>query len=79
MLIGMDNGQIQVTVKDNGPGVQPEIQDQLFEKFVTGLHLERGSGLGLAFCRMVVDAHDGDIWVESEPGHGAAFTFTLPM
>ena len=68
-----------VSVRDTGSGVPAEIQPRLFDKFVTGRVRGRGSGLGLAFCRLVVEAHGGRIWVESEPGHGADFKFTLPV
>ena len=71
--------EIVVTVRDNGPGLSPEIRGSLFQKFMTGRHSERGSGLGLAFCKLAVEAHGGRIWVDSEPGHGAAFCFTLPL
>lgn len=69
---------LRVEVRDSGPGVPSSIQDQLFQKFVTGLHEEKGSGLGLAFCRMAVEAHGGRIWLENSPGEGATFVFTLP-
>jgi signal transduction histidine kinase len=69
---------LQFAVRDTGPGVAEEIRHQLFEKFVTGSEAERGSGLGLAFCRMAVEAHGGRIWVENEPERGATFFFTLP-
>src|SRR5690606_19754903 len=59
---------MQFAVRDSGPGVAQDIRDQLFEKFVKGSEAERGSGLGLAFCRMAIEAHGGRIWVESEPG-----------
>jgi signal transduction histidine kinase len=65
-------------VTDSGPGVPPELQDKLFEKFVVGEQQERGSGLGLAFCKLAVEAHGGEIWVENVPGLGASFVFTLP-
>jgi signal transduction histidine kinase len=68
-----------VEVKDTGPGISADIREQLFEKFVTGLHAEKGSGLGLAFCRMAVEEHGGKIWVESDSGEGATFYFTLPF
>lgn len=79
--VGADvaDGHVMVRVRDTGPGVPPEIQDQLFEKFVTGKQMGRGSGLGLAFCRMAIEAHDGRIWVDSEPGKGATFSFVLPL
>lgn len=73
------DGHLMVRVSDTGPGVPPEIQDQLFEKFVTGKQMGRGSGLGLAFCRMAIEAHDGRIWMDSEPGKGATFSFILPL
>jgi signal transduction histidine kinase len=74
-----DANQVVVTVRDNGPGLPPELRGSLFQKFVTGRHSERGSGLGLAFCKLAIEAHGGRIWVESEPGHGAAFCFMLPL
>ncbi|CAG0936856.1 two-component system, NarL family, sensor histidine kinase EvgS [Thermoflexales bacterium] len=68
---------VLVSVHDTGPGIPPEIQAQLFQKFVTGSQKGRGSGLGLAFCKLVVEAHQQQIWVDSLPGQGAVFTFTL--
>jgi signal transduction histidine kinase len=67
-----------VSVKDDGAGISPDLQAHLFQKFVSGRVRGRGSGLGLAFCRLVVEAHGERIWVESTPGRGAAFHFTLP-
>jgi len=67
-----------VSVSDTGPGISPEIQDRLFQKFVTSRNKESGSGVGLAFCRLAVQAHGGRIWVESESGYGTTFKFTLP-
>ncbi len=73
-----DSRLVEVSVQDSGPGVPIEMQARLFQKFVTGRVRGRGSGLGLAFCRLVVEAHGGRIWVESETGAGATFKFTLP-
>jgi two-component system, NtrC family, sensor histidine kinase KinB len=74
-----DERQVIVSVKDSGVGLTPELQARLFQKFVTGRVRGRGSGLGLAFCRLVIEAHGGRIWVESTPGNGATFLFTLPI
>ena len=71
--------QLVVSVKDDGPGIPPDLQARLFQKFVSGRVRGRGSGLGLAFCRLVVEAHGGRIWVESTPGNGATFRFALPV
>lgn len=71
-------GEVQVVVSDTGPGIPPELHSRLFQKFVTGRIPGHGSGLGLAFCRLAVEAHGGRIWADSEPGIGATFTFALP-
>ncbi|UCC64223.1 MAG: PAS domain-containing protein, partial [Anaerolineae bacterium] len=70
---------LYVSVADTGAGISPEMQKRVFQKFVTGGREESGSGLGLAFCKLAVEAHGGRIWVESEPGQGTTFTFTLPV
>jgi signal transduction histidine kinase len=74
-----DERMLTVCVCDTGPGVPLDLQPRLFEKFVTGRSHGRGSGLGLAFCRLVLEAHGGRIWVESGAGPGAMFKFTLPI
>jgi PAS domain S-box-containing protein len=68
---------VLISVHDTGRGIPPEIQSQLFQKFVTGSQKGRGSGLGLAFCKLAVEAHGQQIWADSLPGHGTVFTFTL--
>ncbi len=68
-------------VSDTGPGIPLEAQSQLFTKFqqITPIEGRRGgTGLGLAFCRLVVEAHGGRIWVESEVGKGSTFVMALP-
>ena len=69
---------IRIDVADSGPGIPPALQRRLFQKFVAGDEEDAGSGLGLAFCKLAVEAHGGDLWVESRPGGGATFTFTVP-
>jgi NtrC-family two-component system sensor histidine kinase KinB len=71
-------------IRDDGPGIPVEYQDRIFDKFVQvtsekGEPLRKGTGIGLAFCRLAVEAHGGDIWVNSEPGKGSVFSFTLPI
>jgi signal transduction histidine kinase len=70
---------MQIWVSDTGPGIPPELQTRLFQKFVTGALPQKGSGLGLAFCRLAVEAQGGHIWVESKAGQGSTFYFTLPQ
>jgi PAS domain S-box-containing protein len=69
---------LRVMVSNEGDGIDPEVRGRLFQKFAASRHRDHGSGLGLAFCRLAVEAHGGKIWAESEPGKGAAFSFTLP-
>ncbi len=63
-------------VRDSGPGISAEIADQLFQPFVTTK--SHGMGIGLSISRTIIEGHGGKIWVESNPGGGAAFRFTLP-
>ncbi len=70
---------ILVHVSDTGPGIQEGLQSQLFQKFITGKQKGRGSGLGLAFCKLVLEAHKQNIWVESQMGHGTTFSFSLQV
>lgn len=75
------DGLVQFRVQDDGPGIPVSEHERIFEKF-TRLNLRqapKGLGLGLAYCRLAVQAHGGRIWVESEPGAGARFIFTLPV
>ncbi|WP_254531325.1 PAS domain-containing sensor histidine kinase [Natrinema gelatinilyticum] len=70
-----------VSVRDEGIGINPEDQDQIFTVF-NRLHSREeydGTGLGLALCKRIVERHGGEIWVDSEPGEGAMFSFTLPI
>jgi signal transduction histidine kinase len=69
---------LRVSVVDTGAGIAADVRGRLFQTFVTGQQEGRGSGLGLAFCRLAVEAHGGRIWAEDPPAGGAAFHFTLP-
>lgn len=70
-----------LTVRDSGPGIPRKFREEIFDKYFRIKHQDApsGVGLGLAFCRLAVEAHGGRIWVESEPGSGATFAFTLPV
>ena len=76
-----DGSQVLVGVRDTGPGIAAHDQQRIFDRFtrVQRSGRTKGLGLGLAFCRLAVGAHDGRIWVESELGKGAIFYFTLPL
>lgn len=74
-----DPTKIRITVSDTGPGIAPELLPRLFGKFVAGKDKERGHGLGLAFCKLAIEAHGERIAVESATGKGTTFWFTLPI
>ena len=78
-----DGAGLLFTVADNGPGIPPEYQEVIFRKFeqvrAPNAPRVRSSGLGLAFCRLVVEQHGGRIWVRSTEGEGSAFHIFLPL
>jgi Na+/proline symporter/nitrogen-specific signal transduction histidine kinase len=82
-LLVTDRGTVRVQVRDNGVGIAPEQQATIFEKFrqagSQAADQPRGFGLGLPISRLIVRQFGGDLWVESEPGRGASFSFTLPI
>ncbi len=73
--------KVVVSVRDTGPGIPAHEQSRVFEKFsrIQAEGCPKGLGLGLAFCRLAVEAHGGRIWVESQEGQGSTFSFTLPL
>lgn len=76
------DGYAVFTVADNGEGIPAAYHEKIFDKFTRvqedGLRMKTGKGLGLTFCKMAVEAHSGEIRVESEVGKGSRFIFTLP-
>jgi signal transduction histidine kinase len=75
------DGEVVVTVADDGVGIAPEEQEQIWERFYQSDSIEmsrRGTGIGLAIVKRFVEVQGGRSWVESTPGRGARFSFTLP-
>jgi signal transduction histidine kinase len=72
------DGELQIDVQDTGPGIPPEFSTSLFKPFATH-GKPHGTGLGLTICRRIAEDHGGRIWATSTPGHGATFSFTLPL
>ncbi len=78
---GVDGGHLIVSITDTGLGIPESERSRIFDKFT---RLQRsgsvkGIGLGLAFCKLAVEAHQGRIWVDAAPARGAVFSFTLPV
>jgi len=79
LTVEQDDDEMRFSVEDDGPGIGPELREHVFELFVRGeTRRTKGTGIGLAFCKLAVEAHGGRIWVESELDEGACFTFTIP-
>jgi len=83
LITSFEQGQVFIRVKDTGIGIKPEDKPKLFERFFqvsSGSGRSTGSlGLGLVIARKIIDAHQGDITVESEPGVGSTFSICLPV
>ncbi|HSM58228.1 MAG TPA: GAF domain-containing protein [Candidatus Sulfomarinibacteraceae bacterium] len=77
---GRKEAKLLVSISDQGTGIAPQYRKVIFDKFrrLQGKNAPKGMGLGLAFCRLAVEAHEGEIWVDDAPGGGARFNFTLP-
>jgi K+-sensing histidine kinase KdpD len=75
--------EVIISVADEGIGIPPELHEKVFERFFQGnghkTSRRKGTGLGLSICRGIIEAHEGKIWVESRPGKGAKFSFSLPV
>ena len=76
-------GFLRVDVKDNGGGIAKKDQEKIFERFQQAGDIltdkPQGTGLGLPICRQILQRFGGDIWVESELGQGATFSFRVPL
>ena len=77
-----ENDRLLLSVSDQGTGIPKQFRESIFEKFerIAAKNSDaKGLGLGLAFCRLAVEAHNGRIWVDDSPSGGARFNFTLPL
>ena len=81
LSVNRSDDQWVFTVSDNGIGIEAKYHDVIFEVFrrLHHRHEQPGTGIGLAICRRVVQRHHGEIRVESEPGRGSQFQFTIPV
>lgn len=78
-----ENNQVIVSITDTGGGISIDEQESIFEKFTQAGEQDgskqKGTGLGLPICKQIIELHGGQIWVESEPGQGSTFSFSLPV
>ena len=78
-----EDDQITISVKDEGPGISKDNLKKIFGKYArirsSTTKKEKGTGLGLHIAKIIVEAHGGQIWAESEEGEGSRFSFTLPI
>lgn len=82
IAINPDQPYLTLQVTDTGPGIPDDYKQRLFERYVQvegSKGHRKGTGLGLTFCMLAVQAHGGNIWVEDNPGGGSIFSFTLPL
>ena len=71
--------QVTIAIRDDGPGMTPELQARIFEPFFTTKDVGQGTGLGLSVSYGIIQRHHGALAVASAPGAGATFTITLPV
>jgi signal transduction histidine kinase len=83
ILAVSSNGSFTVAVRDTGPGIGAADQDKIFEEFRQAddslTRKKGGTGLGLSISKRIIEMHGGKLWVDSEPGHGSTFSFTVPV
>ena len=80
ICVGREDSDVKVKVMDTGIGIPPEYHQKIFNKFcqVENKRAKVGTGLGLAYCKLAIEAHEGSIGVNSEVGKGSTFWFSLP-
>ena len=74
-----ESNYVKIKIRDNGPGMPPEIQENIFDPFFTTKSIGKGTGLGLAISYQIITKHQGTIEVYSQPGEGTEFVITLPI
>ena len=78
-----ERGRLAIRVRDQGMGIPASEQKEIFKRFVRGTGSRaaniQGTGIGLAMARHIIEAHDGEIRLESKPGRGSTFTILLPL
>jgi len=81
--VTMEDGRLTIRVRDEGPGIPVMEQEEIFRKFVRGSQAKtrgvKGTGIGLAMVRHIVEGHRGEIRLQSELGRGSTFTILLPV
>jgi len=73
------NDKVMVKIRDNGPGIPPEVKDKIFDPFFTTKQVGKGTGLGLSISYQIIEKHGGKIEVISQPGKGTEFAIALPV
>src|SRR5262249_28825815 len=85
VTLQLEGDHVRVSVRDEGPGLTLSEQERVWERFyrVPGIEVRSGSyvglGLGLHICRTLIEQHNGQVGVQSRPGHGSIFWFSLPL
>ncbi len=83
LQIELDHEQVTVSIRDNGPGIEPDEQPFVFDRFYRAHNVRdkrvSGSGLGLAIVKLIIEQHNGRVWLKSELGVGSTFYFTIPL